>query len=217
MEGVYGDGFQTVPLPSSRNSGTGRLMDLRYFRRGSGPGSSIRPAIAFFSIPSFIFGTPTQGSFVPAEIDPVRVKYTYQTRTTGGGTPCPPPRKRPTPPPTTLFVCWSRPPLWPVVSTRKPSSCPHVRPAIADKRAVLGPSAPPTSRTSRSQRQAPPPMGRDVLSRDRRRAQFLHLRPLFAVRLPLTHTCRLLNGRDGQRGPVPFVDSGTSCGPLFLG
>ena len=44
--------------------------------------------------------------------------------------------------------------------------------------------------------------GRGVLSRDRRRSQFLHLRPLFAVRLPLTRTCRLLNGRKVRSGPV---------------
>ena len=106
MEGVYGDGFQTVPLPSSRNSGTGRLMDLRYFRRRSGPGSSIRPAIAFSSIPSFIFWDFYSGQLRPSEIDPVRVKYTYQTRTTGGGHPLPPrPLEKDPPHPLPPFLC----------------------------------------------------------------------------------------------------------------
>ena len=37
--------------------------------------------------------------------------------------------------------------------------------------------------------------------------------PLFAVRLPLTHTCRLLNGRRSGPGTVRLI-LGASCGPL---
>ena len=72
-------------------------MQLKFCGDIQGAGA-IRPEIAFPQSPSFIFGTPAQGSTSSPEIDPVRVKYLYQTRTDGGGlVPPPTPRKRPPP------------------------------------------------------------------------------------------------------------------------
>ena len=104
-----------------------------------------------------------------------------------GGSCAPPPLEKDPPHPSkTFFRCWSR------AAARSWGAGPG--------RAVNRPDQPPCQVDT----------GRGVLSRD-----LCTFAPLFAVRFPLTHTWRLLNGQ--RSGPVPFVDSGASCGPLFPG
>ena len=118
----------------------------------------------------------------------------------------------------------------------------ELRDAATAKRTALGPSAPPTSRPSRSQRQAPLPVSiaRSRAGPGRQRATPAVLsgrhgpgcsqlepppRPIFA---PASVFAAIFGGLRGQalvgaplpffewQRPVPFVDSGASCGPFPL-